>query len=52
MEVSRQLYTPATLTPPGNIPQYPLDRKLSGSQSWPACSGEEKIQTPLIQPMA
>jgi hypothetical protein len=31
----------------GNIPRYPLDRRLSGPQSWSGCCGVEKHLLPL-----
>jgi len=45
MGVSGHLHTPATL-PPGNAPQYPMDRML-GPQSWSGCAGKEKKSLPL-----
>jgi len=27
---------------PGKSPQYTLDRRLTGSQSWSGCNGKEK----------
>jgi len=42
MEVSGQLHAPAAL-PPGMNRQYPLDRRLDGSQSRFECGSEEKI---------
>jgi len=43
MEVSGQLHAPY---PWGNSPQYPLDRKLGGPQSWTGYSGKEKNPCP------
>jgi hypothetical protein len=31
------------LAPQGNVPRYPLDKRLGGAQSQSACRGEEKI---------
>jgi len=31
----------------GKSPQYPLDRRLSGLQSWSECSSKEKKSLPL-----
>jgi hypothetical protein len=46
MEVSGQLHAPAALLP-GEIPWYPLDRRLGGHQSRSGHGGEEKnSQTP------
>jgi hypothetical protein len=42
MEVSGQFYVPDDLLP-GKEPPYPLDRRLSGSQSRSERRGEEKI---------
>jgi hypothetical protein len=43
----------------GKEPQYPLNRKLGGPQSWSGSSGEEKnsqplleLELPIIQPIA
>jgi hypothetical protein len=60
MEVSGQLYVPATL-PPGKSPLDPSDRRLGRSQSCSGCGGEEKnSQLPpgiepynlIVQPVA
>jgi hypothetical protein len=58
MEVIGQLYVPAALHP-GKDPWYPLDRRLSGSQSRSRRGGEEKnsqpppgLEPPIIQPVA
>jgi hypothetical protein len=57
MEVSGQLHAPAAL-PQGNHPRYPLDRRLSGSQSLSGRFGEETNlapagnRTPAVQPVA
>jgi len=42
MEVSSQLHAVE------NSPQYPLDRRLAGHQSWSGCSGEEKKSLPVL----
>jgi hypothetical protein len=36
MELRGEFHVPAAL------PQYPLDRRLGGPQSWSQCCGEEK----------
>jgi len=36
------IFMPQPLYPQGMSPWYPLDRKLSGPQSWSGCGGEEK----------
>jgi hypothetical protein len=41
MEVSGQFHAPAALAP-GKEPQYPLDRRLGGSQNRSERVGEEK----------
>jgi hypothetical protein len=51
---------PLLLYPLGESPQYPLDRRLGGSQSQCGRHGEEKIlnptktqnPTPIVQPVA
>jgi hypothetical protein len=50
---------PGPLYPQGKSPWYPLDRRLSGSQSRSGRGGEEKnsqllpgLKTPIIQPVA
>jgi len=32
-------FTPRPLYPPGKEPQYPMDRRLGGPQSWSGCGG-------------
>jgi hypothetical protein len=58
VEVSGQIHAPAGF-PPGKEPQYPLDRRLGGHQSWSGRGGEEKkddfpaltgISTVVVQP--
>jgi hypothetical protein len=39
---------PCRLTPGGNSPQYPLDRRLGGPQSRSGCYKEEKNILPLL----
>jgi hypothetical protein len=46
MEASGQLHALAAL-PPGKEPQYPLDRRLGGLQSWSGRGGEAKNSQPL-----
>jgi hypothetical protein len=41
---------PQPLYPQGMSPWYPLDKRLSGSQSQSGCSGEEKNSQPLPGP--
>jgi len=40
-------FMPQLLYFEGKIPQYPLDRRLGGPQSWSEHSGEEKKSQPL-----
>jgi hypothetical protein len=47
MEVSGQLYALATLHP-YQIPEYPLNRRLDGPQSWSQHLEEEKNLLPLL----
>jgi hypothetical protein len=57
MEMSGQFYAPVNLLP-GEIPPYPLDRRLSGPQSRSGRFGEVKThgfiwnETPAVQPAA
>jgi hypothetical protein len=60
MKVSGQLHTLAALSREKN-PRYPLDRRLSGPQSWSGRGGEEKKNciidpdgnwTLVVQPVA
>jgi hypothetical protein len=39
-------FAPLVLYPRGKIPQYPLDRRLGGPQSWSGRHGEVKILAP------
>jgi len=45
MGVSGQLHAMAT-SPQGKSPQYPLNRRVGGSQSWSGHGGEEKNPSP------
>jgi len=36
------------LYPQGKKPQYQLDRRLDGPQSWSGCSGEKKNSLSLL----
>jgi hypothetical protein len=52
-------FTPRPLYPQGKSPCYPLDRRLSGSQSRSGCGGEKKnsqplpgLKSPIIQPIS
>jgi hypothetical protein len=47
------------ILPPGKEPWYPVDRRLSGSQSWSGHTSKEKnsqplpgLGIPIIQPVA
>jgi len=51
--------SPSQFTPKERTPQYPLDRRLGGTQSWSDYGSKEKKfpapagnQTPIIQPIA
>jgi hypothetical protein len=46
--MSDQLHTLATFHAVKE-PQYLLDRRLNGPQSWSGCSSEEKILLPLLE---
>jgi len=37
-----------SFTSQGKSPQFPLDRRLGGPQSWSGCGGEEKNSQPLL----
>jgi len=39
--------TPHPLYPQGKSPQYPLDRRLGGTQSWPGHGVKKKNSQPL-----
>jgi hypothetical protein len=51
MEASGQLHS-LTALPTGKSPQYPLDRRLGGSQSQSGCGGEEKIPSSTASRLA
>jgi hypothetical protein len=46
MEVSGQIHAPTALLP-GREPQYPLDRRLGGPQSWSGRDNEDRLSLPL-----
>jgi hypothetical protein len=43
VDINGQLHTPPAL------PDYPLESRLSGSQTWFECPGEEKNLLPLLE---
>jgi hypothetical protein len=45
-------FTPRQLYPRGKSAQYPVDRRLSGSQSWSGRCGEDKNSCPSSQLVA
>jgi hypothetical protein len=45
-------FRPQPLYPHGNSPWYPLFRSMGGHQSRSGRGGEEKIPSPIIQPIA
>jgi len=47
--VSSQCHAPVALYPWGKDPQYPLDRRLGGPQSWSGHRGWRKNPLPLLK---